>query len=150
MFNAELIVEGKHELSGTINIGGAKNSTVALIPAAILSSGKSIIYNVPEISDIEYLIKILELLNCKVEKKNDALYIDSTNIKNAPIPYELTSKLRASYYFMGSLLAKFKQVEIYFPGGCKIGARPIDLHIMGFEALGAKVTYEDKKYTLVA
>ena len=147
---SKLIVEGKHELSGTINIGGAKNSTVALIPAAILSSGKSIIYNVPEISDIEYLIKILELLNCKVEKKNDALYIDSTNIKNAPIPYELTSKLRASYYFMGSLLAKFKQVEIYFPGGCKIGARPIDLHIMGFEALGAKVTYEDKKYTLVA
>lgn len=148
---SKLVLEGGHELSGTIHIGGAKNSAVALIPAAILSNSESIIYNVPEISDIEYLIKILELLNCKVTKKADALYIDSSEIKNVPIPYELTSKLRASYYFMGSLLAKFKKVEIYFPGGCKIGARPIDLHIMGFESLGATVTYdEDKKYTLVA
>lgn len=146
---SKLTIEGGQKLTGIIEIGGAKNSTVALIPAAILSNGKSIIYNVPQISDIEYLIKILELLNCHVEKKADALYIDSTNLKNAPIPYELTSKLRASYYFMGSLLARFGKVEIYFPGGCKIGARPIDLHLMGFEALGAKVTYnEDKKYTL--
>lgn len=147
---SKLFIEGNHELSGTIEIGGAKNSTVALIPAAVLSNSKTIIYNVPEISDIEYLIKILELLNCKVERKEDTLYIDSTNIKNAPIPYELSSKLRASYYFMGSLLAKFKRVEIYFPGGCKIGSRPIDLHLAGFEALGAKIEHEDKKYTLTA
>ena len=149
---SKITIEGGHTLSGVVNIGGAKNSTVALIPASILSNGKSVIYNVPQISDIEYLIKILELLNCKCEKKDDALYIDSTNIKNAEIPYELTSKLRASYYFMGSLLAKFKRVTIYFPGGCKIGARPIDLHLMGFEALGAKIEYfeEEKKYIITS
>ena len=149
---SKITIEGGHTLSGVVNIGGAKNSTVALIPASILSNEKSVIYNVPQISDIEYLIKILELLNCKCEKKDDALYIDSTNIKNAEIPYELTSKLRASYYFMGSLLAKFKSVTIYFPGGCKIGARPIDLHLMGFELLGAKVEYleEEKKYIITS
>ena len=149
---SKITIEGGHTLSGVVNIGGAKNSTVALIPASILSNGKSVIYNVPQISDIEYLIKILELLNCKCEKKADVLYIDSTNIKNAEIPYELTSKLRASYYFMGSLLAKFKSVTIYFPGGCKIGARPIDLHLMGFESLGAKIDYyeDEKKYIITS
>ena len=85
---SKIIIDGNHELSGEIKISGAKNSAVALIPAAILAKSKSIIYNVPEISDIEYLIKIMELLNCKVDHKNDALYIDSSNIENKPIPEE--------------------------------------------------------------
>ncbi len=133
-------IEGNHELNGEVQISGAKNSAVALLPAAILSSGKSVIYNVPKITDIKYLIEILELLNCKVEKDGDALKIDSSKAKNKKIPEELSVQMRASYYFMGALLAKFKHMEISYPGGCKIGNRPIDLHIKGFEALGATVT----------
>lgn len=147
---SKLFIEGNNQLSGTVEIAGAKNSTVALIPASILSNDKTVIYNVPEISDIKYLIQILDILNCSVERKNGNLYIDSSKIKNAPIPYELSCKLRASYYFMGSLLAKFKSVEIYFPGGCEIGSRPIDLHLQGFESLGAQIKHEDKKYVITA
>ena len=147
---SKIIIDGNHELSGEIKISGAKNSAVALIPAAILSKSKSIIYNVPEISDIEYLIKIMELLNCKVEHKDDSLIIDSSKIQNKPIPEELSVQMRASYYFMGVLLAKFGKVEISFPGGCNIGARPIDIHIKGFEELGAKVEINKNRYTITA
>ena len=147
---SKMIIEGQHELSGEVKISGAKNSAVALLPACLLSNNKSVIYNVPEISDIEYLIKILELLNCKVKHEKDVLYVDSSNIKNIPITEELSVQMRASYYFMGALLAKDKKVEISFPGGCKIGARPIDIHIKGFEALGAKVEQIKNRYIITA
>ena len=142
-------IEGNHELKGEVTISGAKNSAVALIPASILAK-KSVIYNVPKITDIDYLIKILELLNCKVEMKDNNLYIDATNAKNENIPEELSVQMRASYYFMGALLAKFHRAEICYPGGCKIGNRPIDLHIKGFEALGAKVTQIKSKFIIEA
>lgn len=144
----KLIVDGNRLLSGDIKISGAKNSAVALLPTAILSSGKTIIYNVPDISDIKYLIQIMELLNCKVEHKNEALYIDSSNLVNKPIPEELSVQMRASYYFMGALLARFGKVEMSFPGGCNIGARPIDIHVKGFEQLGAKVEIIKNRYTI--
>lgn len=147
---SKMIIEGQHELSGEVKISGAKNSAVALLPACLLSNNKSVIYNVPEISDIEYLIKILELLNCKVKHEKDVLYVDSSNVKNIPITEELSVQMRASYYFMGALLAKDKKVEISFPGGCKIGARPIDIHIKGFEALGAKVEQIKNRYIITA
>lgn len=150
MFMSKILINGNKELSGEIQISGAKNSAVALIPAAILSNNKSVIYNVPEIRDIDYLIKIMELLNCKVEHKNDALYIDSSNVINKPIPEELSVQMRASYYFMGVLLAKFGRVEISFPGGCNIGARPIDIHIKGFEELGANVEIIKNRYIITA
>ena len=134
-----ITIDGNKMLTGEVKISGAKNSAVALVPMAILSKSKTVIYNVPEISDIEYLIKIMELLNCTIEHKNDALYIDSSNVINKPIPEELSVQMRASYYFMGILLARFGRVEISFPGGCNIGARPIDIHIKGFEELGAHV-----------
>ncbi len=143
-------INGNQLLEGTINISGAKNSAVALIPAAILSCNNSIIYNVPKISDIKYLIEILELLNCKVDYNGNTLKIDSTNCVNKKIPEELSVQMRASYYFMGALLAKFKKVEISFPGGCKIGNRPIDLHIKGFKLLGATVTQIKNKYIIKA
>ena len=117
---SKIIINGNKELTGEVKISGAKNSAVALIPAAILARNKSIIYNVPEISDIDYLLNIMELLNCKIEHKNDSLIIDSSNIINKPIPEELSVQMRASYYFMGVLLAKFGKVEISFPGGCNI------------------------------
>lgn len=147
---SKLVIEGQHELSGEIKLSGAKNSAVALLPAATLCKKKSVIYNVPDISDIDYLIKIMEHLNCKVENKDGALYIDSSNLENKAIPEELSVQMRASYYFMGALLAKFGKVEMYFPGGCNIGARPIDIHIKGFEQLGAHVEIVKNKYTITA
>ena len=145
-----ITIDGNKILTGEVKISGAKNSAVALVPMAILSKSKTVIYNVPEISDIEYLIKIMELLNCTVEHKNDALYIDSSNVINKPIPEELSVQMRASYYFMGILLARFGRVEISFPGGCNIGARPIDIHIKGFEELGAHVEIIKNRYIITA
>lgn len=146
----KIIIEGNHPLSGKIKIGGAKNSVVALIPAAIMAKGKVKITNVPNISDKDALIEILKLLNVDVKKSTGIIEIDASNIKNCLIPESLSNKLRASYYFMGALLARFKKVEMYFPGGCNIGSRPINLHLKGFEALGAKITKEDSKYLIEA
>ena len=147
---AKLKIEGQRLLSGEIKISGAKNSAVALLPAAVLAKTKSVIYNVPEISDIKYLIDIMKLLNCDVKHENETLYIDSSKLENKPIPEEMSVQMRASYYFMGALLAKFGKVEISFPGGCNIGARPIDIHIKGFEELGAKVEINKNRYTITA
>ena len=147
---SRMIINGKKPLSGEIKVSGAKNSAVALIPTAVLAKKKTIIYNVPEISDIEYLIQIMEMLNCKIEHKEEALYIDSSNLINKPIPEELSVQMRASYYYMGALLARFHRVEISFPGGCNIGARPIDIHIKGFEELGAKVEIIKNRYIITA
>ena len=103
----KLIIEGKHELYGTIKICGAKNSVVALIPAAMLTVGKCVIYNVPDISDVHRLIEMMEKLGSSIKFEGDTLYIDNSNSKNAVIDEEYASKLRASYYFMGVLLAKY-------------------------------------------
>ena len=146
----KIIIEGGHTLSGTINIGGAKNSAVALIPASILCNGSTTIYNVPKISDTTSLIEILEYLGAKVNLGEDVINIDSSNIINKEIPEDISKKLRASYYFMGALLGKYKKVTMFFPGGCKIGERPIDLHLKGFEMLGAKVSSSGNKYTVEA
>ena len=147
---SKLKIEGNNCLTGTINVSGAKNSAVALLPAALLCKNSSKIYNVPKIRDIEYLIKILKILNCDYKINDNALEINTANLKNTPIPEELSEQMRASYYFMGSLLARFKKVEISFPGGCHIGARPIDLHIKGFKALGANVEIIKNKYIITA
>ena len=146
----QIIIEGNKTLSGVIKIGGAKNSVVALIPAAILAGGIVKITNVPSISDCDALVEILKQLNVKVNMHDDVVIIDSTKMKNSLISEELSNKLRASYYFMGALLAKFNKVEMFFPGGCNIGSRPIDLHLKGFEALGASVSKKGSKYTITA
>ena len=146
----QMIIEGNHTLTGDIFIGGAKNSAVALIPASILADGKSKIKNVPNISDRDALIDILNILNCDVTLNNDEMEIDTKNLKNTVIDENHSKRLRASYYFMGALLGKERYVEMYIPGGCNIGARPIDIHIDGFKALGAQVTIEGNKYTLKA
>lgn len=146
----QLVINGGNKLTGEIKISGAKNSVVALIPAAILSDEEVTLYNVPDISDTRALIDIIELLNGKVEYKDEVMKIDNKELENKVIPEELSKKLRASYYFMGALLAKYKYAEIYFPGGCNIGARPIDFHIKGFEKLGAKVEIEGNKYIFKA
>lgn len=145
-----LEIEGQRELSGTIRISGAKNSCVALIPAAILSDDEVTICNVPEITDTDALCEILESLNVGVKRASESVLINAEKMQNREIKEEFSKKLRASYYFMGALLGKYKKAVMYFPGGCSIGARPINLHLKGFEALGAKVTNENNKYIVEA
>ena len=139
---SKIKIEGGHLLQGVINISGAKNSAVALIPAAILCDEETTITNVPEISDVDSLEEILTCLNANVKREKNSVTIDSKLVENKIIPEELSIKLRASYYFMGALLGKFHKVEMYFPGGCSIGERPIDLHLKGFEKLGATISEE--------
>lgn len=146
----KLIIEGNKELTGVINISGAKNSAVALIPAAILCDEEVTIDNVPNISDIDALKEILEFLNAKLSKNESTMTIDARNIDNKEIPENISKKLRASYYFMSAILGKYKYVEMYFPGGCNIGARPIDQTLKAFRALGATVIEKDNKYKIFA
>lgn len=147
---AKIKIEGGHKLSGTIPVSGAKNSVVALIPAAILCDENVTISNVPDITDVDDLENILSHLNAKIIRGEGKVEINSSEIINKEITETLSKKLRASYYFMGALLGKFNKVEMYFPGGCSIGARPINLHLKGFELLGAKVTEEDNHFIIEA
>ena len=140
----QIKITGGNKLSGTIRISGAKNSAVALIPASILSDEEVKIDNIPNISDIDALKEILVFLGAEIKLENGMIKINPTTIENREIPKEISSKLRASYYFMSALLGKYKHVEMYFPGGCKIGARPIDQTLKGFKALGAIVEEVDK------
>lgn len=145
-----LEIVGGEELSGTIRISGAKNSSVALIPAAILCDEEVTICNVPEISDTDNLCDILKSLNVDIKRASESIIINPQNMKNIEIKESYSTKLRASYYFMGALLGKYKKAEMYFPGGCSIGKRPIDLHLKGFESLGATVKNDGNKYTVEA
>ena len=145
-----LEIKGGNPLSGTIRISGAKNSVVALIPAAILSSEEVTICNVPDITDTAALCEILEFLNVDVKRATESLVINPSKMENKEIPSMYTKKLRASYYFMGAMLGKYKKVTMALPGGCSIGARPINLHLKGFEALGATVTNKENIYTVEA
>ncbi|MBQ8871191.1 MAG: UDP-N-acetylglucosamine 1-carboxyvinyltransferase [Bacilli bacterium] len=146
----QIIIEGNNYLEGTINISGAKNSAVALVPASLLSDDIVTIDNIPDISDIDALNEILKYLGAKVDRNATSMTIDSRNINNKEIPESISSKLRASYYFMSALLGKYKHVEMYFPGGCSIGARPIDQTLKGFRALGATVVEENNKFIIDA
>ena len=146
----KIIIEGGYPLTGTIKISGAKNSAVALVPASLLADDTVTIDNIPDISDIKALNEILEYLGSQVTRNKEKMEIDPSTVENKAIPENISKKLRASYYFMGALLGKYKKAEMYFPGGCSIGARPIDLHLKGFEALGATVTADENKYTIEA
>lgn len=145
-----LEINGGKPLTGTIRISGAKNASVALIPAAILADSEVTICNVPEITDTDALTEILEYLGTTVKRASESVLINPTTIENKEITKELSTKLRASYYFMAALLGKYKYVEMYFPGGCNIGARPIDQTLKSFRALGATVEEDNNKYKIYA
>lgn len=145
-----LEIKGKKELSGSIRVSGAKNASVALIPAAILADEESTICNIPEITDTDALCEILEFLGVEVKRASESIVIDPSNMTNLEIKDNYCKKLRASYYFMGALLGKYKKATMCFPGGCSIGKRPINLHLKGFEALGATITNNGNKYTVEA
>ena len=133
---------GENRLEGTVKVSGAKNSAVALIPASILANSSVTIGGIPEISDAWTLKALLEEIGGEVTFENGQMTIDPTNMVAIPLPNGNVKKLRASYYLMGAMLGRFKNAVIGLPGGCFLGPRPIDQHIKGFEALGAKVTNE--------
>ena len=148
----KLVVSGGKALIGEVEINGAKNSAVAILPAAIMASeGKCIIDNVPDIEDVHCLERILKSLGCTVNKiDNNTLEVDATDVRRFEACTEDVRRMRASYYFIGALLSRFKKAKVELPGGCPIGVRPIDQHIKGFEALGAKVTVEHGAVTVEA
>ena len=135
-------INGGNRLRGTIKVSGAKNSAVALIPASILANSPVTIESIPEISDANVLKDLLEEIGGIVSFEDGTMTIDPTNMIDMPLPNGNVKKLRASYYLMGAMLGRFKRAVIGLPGGCFLGPRPIDQHIKGFEALGAKVTNE--------
>ncbi len=146
----QIRITGQNILSGEINISGAKNSAVALVPASLLSDDIVRIDNVPNISDIDALNEILTFLGATVKREETYMEIDSSSIENKEIPENISKKLRASYYFMSALLGKYKHVEMYFPGGCNIGSRPIDQTLKAFRLLGATIEEKNNKYNITA
>ncbi|QVK17846.1 UDP-N-acetylglucosamine 1-carboxyvinyltransferase [Mycoplasmatota bacterium] len=139
----KIIINGGASLEGIVEIDGSKNSVVALIPASIMCRDKVRIYNYPNISDVNVLLEILKDLNIEVSKNETYIEIDSSNVKNTSLVSEKMSLLRASYYFMGSLLALFNEANISLPGGCYLGPRPIDLHLKGFKQLNCQYDMDD-------
>lgn len=139
----KMIIHGGKALAGSVTIGGAKNSTVALIPAAILSETPVVLDGVPHIQDVTNLMAILGEMNVDCSMTEDTLTIDPTKIEFKPLPNGKIQSLRASYYFMGALLGRFGKAVVGLPGGDDIGPRPIDQHVKGFEALGAVVTNDN-------
>ena len=139
----KLVVTGPTPLKGEVTISGTKNAAVAILPATLLIDGVCTIENLPNISDIKISCEILEKLGAKITWNNkNSITIDTTNITTTKAPLDLTSKFRASYYLIGAMLSRKGEIEVGMPGGCKLGARPIDQHIKGFERLGATVTVE--------
>lgn len=141
---SKLVIEGGHQLKGKVNISGFKNAAVAIIPAAILAGDRCMIENLPNIEDVHVLARILKQLGAKVDfyGEDNVMEIDTSDIRECFASYEMAKELRASYYLLGAALGRFKKAKVAFPGGCDIGTRPIDQHIKGFEALGAKVAIE--------
>jgi len=139
----KLIIFGGNRLQGTVRIDGAKNSALSIMAAALLTKDVCILRNVPRLTDVDTMAAVIRKLGVNVEWKEDnTLYIDSDNFNNYEAPYELVKMMRASILVMGPLLARLKRAKISLPGGCAIGARPVDYHIKGFETLGAQVEVE--------
>ena len=147
----KLLIKGPTHLKGEVTVNGAKNAAVAILPATLLINGKCTIENVPNISDVRASCTILSKLGAKLTwVDNNTLSIDTTNLTTTNAPLDLTSKFRASYYLIGSMLGRKKAIQVGMPGGCNLGARPIDQHIKGFELLGAKVDVSQGKITATA
>ena len=134
------VIHGGHPLFGEIEISGAKNAAVAIIPAALLVDGCCRIENIPQISDVTVVMEILQELGADVRTINKNTFeIDCRHIRSCRVPDELARRMRASYYLIGALLGRFGEAQVSMPGGCDLGVRPIDLHLKSFEALGAEV-----------
>ena len=135
----KILVRKSNPLKGNVKIDGAKNAVLPIIAATLLANGKSTLRGVPNLRDVHVISDLLRHLGAKVEFEGTTLTVDATNITTCEAPYELVSKMRASFLVMGPLLARFNQTKISMPGGCAIGTRPIDLHLKGFKYLGAQI-----------
>ncbi|MCK4308743.1 MAG: UDP-N-acetylglucosamine 1-carboxyvinyltransferase [Candidatus Atribacteria bacterium] len=143
MDSGKFIITGGKRLEGSVEIAGAKNSALSIMAATLLTKDVCILRNIPHLTDVDTMAAVIRKLGVKVEWRGDnTLYIDSDNFNNYEAPYELVKKMRASILVMGPLLARLKKAKISLPGGCAIGARPVDFHIKGFEVLGAQVEVE--------
>ncbi|MDR1159604.1 MAG: UDP-N-acetylglucosamine 1-carboxyvinyltransferase, partial [Syntrophomonadaceae bacterium] len=136
----ELTVTGKRKLSGEIMVSSAKNAVLPILAAALLSSEQVIIHRLPEIDDVSVITELINNVGINTKQKGDSLIIDG-DIKNYKPPYELVKQIRASFLILGPVLAKKGAVRIALPGGCAIGSRPVDLHLKGFAALGADISF---------
>lgn len=135
----KLIITGGNRLTGTVKISGAKNAVLPIIAASLLGTSPSTLEEIPDLEDVRTFTHVLEHLGVETQREADSLFIDSSNITSCDAPYELVRKMRASFLVMGPLLARRGSAKISLPGGCAIGTRPIDLHLKGFEALGAEI-----------
>ena len=136
----KLFIQGGRRLSGTVKVSGAKNAVLPVIAASLLASTPSVIEEIPDLDDVRTITEVLQYLGLTTRwQEPGSLYVDSTGIKSCEASYELVRKMRASFLVMGPLLSRFQEARISLPGGCAIGSRPIDLHLKGFEALGAEI-----------
>lgn len=139
----KIVIEGGRPLEGVVNISGAKNAVLPILAATLLTRGRNIIEGVPKVRDVITMIQLLKSLGAEVESdSNEKIILDTSCAENTEAPYELVSTMRASCLVLGPLLARLGRARVSLPGGCAIGARPIDLHIKGLEAMGAKVWLE--------
>ena len=136
----KIIIQGQNSLSGSVNISGAKNAVLPIMTAALMAEGKSVISRVPDLRDTRTMIKLMEIVGAKCSMEGNRLKIDAELVNNPEAPYELVKTMRASFYVLGPLLARFGTVKVSLPGGCAWGPRPVDFHLKGLEKLGAKVT----------
>ena len=140
------IIKGGKKLEGTVNISGSKNASLPIIAGTILSGKKIKLYNVPNISDTQITLKILENLGCNIKKNGGKIEINSNKMNKTNIPEDMMNKMRSTVIMAGAIIGRFHQVEFSYPGGCEIGARPIDLHLMAFKKLGINI---EEKYGFI-
>ena len=138
----KFIVNGGNQISGSVDISGAKNAVLPLMTAALLVDGNTTINSVPDLRDTRTMIRLLEIIGAKVAFKYNSLSINASDVNNLEAPYDLVKTMRASFYVLGPLLARFGEVRVSLPGGCAWGPRPVDFHLKGLEKLGAKISLE--------
>lgn len=137
-----ITVTGGHPLAGTVRVGGAKNSALKLMAATVLAAGESVIHNVPEISDVDLMARVLGGLGVRVTREGHAVRIDASDVTSVETPYDLVAQMRASIVVLGPLVARFGRARVAMPGGCNIGSRKIDMHLSGLQHLGAEIAFE--------
>ena len=141
-----IIVKESPPLKGSVRVSGSKNAVLPIIAATLLAEGTSVINGVPNLKDVQVMSELLCHLGARVSMEGEKLIIDATNIEKLEAPYNLVNKMRASFLVMGPLLSRYRKAKISMPGGCAIGSRPIDLHLKGFRALGAKIVNHEHTY----
>ena len=138
----KIVIEGRNRLEGTVNISGSKNAALPIIAATILTAKECELTNVPNLNDVLIMNKLIRIVGGTAEFKDNILHVENRKITNFKAPYDLVKTMRASVYVMGALLGRYRQAEVALPGGCVIGERPINLHLLGFEKLGVKISIE--------